>query len=62
MHLAALQKLAHAIYSNFLEEKNENILVEKLRYFNIVAQNIDCVNTLESPHGGGSNEYPQSMF
>ena len=24
--------------------------------------NIECENTLESPQGGGSNEYPQSMF
>ena len=26
------------------------------------AQNIDCGYSLESPHRGGSNEYPQSMF
>ena len=26
------------------------------------AQNIDCGYTLEPPHWGGSNEYPQSMF
>ena len=23
---------------------------------------MDCVYTLEPPHWGGSNEYPQSMF
>ena len=28
----------------------------------IFAQNIDCGYTLEPPHQGGSNEYPQSMF
>ena len=28
----------------------------------IFAQNIDCGYTLEPPQGGGSNEYPQSMF
>ena len=26
------------------------------------AQNIDCGYSLEQPHRGGSNEYPQSMF
>ena len=26
------------------------------------AQNIDCEYTLKPPRGGGSNEYPQSMF
>ena len=26
------------------------------------AQNIDCGYSLELPHRGGSNEYPQSMF
>ena len=30
--------------------------------FLIYAQNIDCGNTLEPPHWGGSNEYPQSMI
>ena len=30
--------------------------------FLISAQNIDCVYSLEPPHRGGSNEYPQSMF
>ena len=30
--------------------------------FNISAQNIYCVNSLEPPRRGGSNEYPQSML
>ena len=30
--------------------------------FHISAQNIDCGYSLELPHRGGSNEYPQSMF
>ena len=30
--------------------------------FLISAQNIDCGYSLEPPHWGGSNEYPQSMF
>ena len=31
-------------------------------YFHIFAQNIECGYTYEPPQGGGSNEYPQSMF
>ena len=30
--------------------------------FHIPAQNINCWYSLEPPHPGGSNEYPQSMF
>ena len=30
--------------------------------FLIFAPNIDCGYTLEPPHRGGSNVYPQSMF
>ena len=30
--------------------------------FHISAQNMDCGYSLEPPRGGGSNEYPQSMF
>ena len=30
--------------------------------FYISAQNIDCGYSLEPPHRGGSNEYPQSML
>ena len=37
-------------------EKNS---IENLYIF---AQNIDCGYTLELPHLGDSNEYPQSMF
>ena len=28
----------------------------------VSAQNIDCGYSLELPHRGSSNEYPQSMF
>ena len=35
---------------------------KKINIFLIFAQNIDCGYTLEPPHRGGSNEYPQSMF
>ena len=30
--------------------------------FHISVQNIDCGYSLEPPHRGGSNEYPQSML
>ena len=36
-------------------KKNHNIC-------HISVQNIDCGYSLELPHRGGSNEYPQSMF
>ena len=31
-------------------------------FFLISAQYIDCGYSLEPPHRGGSNEYPQSIF
>ena len=42
--------------------KKENFQQKKFDIFLIFAQNIDCWYTLEPPRGGGSNEYPQSMF
>ena len=36
--------------------------IKKSDIFHISAQNIDCGYSLEPPHRGGSNEYPQSMF
>ena len=60
--LMALQKLAHAIYRDFLALKNENFLLKIFDIFLIFAQNIDCGYKLEPPRRGGSNEYPQSMF
>ena len=30
--------------------------------FHIFVRNIDCGDSLEPPHRGSSNEYPQSMF
>ena len=41
-------------YSNFQMKKNG--------FFLIFAQNIDRGYTLEPPHRGGSNEYPESTF
>ena len=38
------------------------IFIEKIRiFFHFSAQNIDCGYSLELPHRGSSNEYPQSM-
>ena len=31
-------------------------------FFLFLIQNIDCGYSLEAPHRGGSNVYPQSMF
>ena len=42
--------------------KNGNFQMKKYSYFLIFAQNIDRGYTLEPPHWGGSNKYPQSMF
>ena len=42
--------------------KIENFQLKTFDIFLIFAQNIDCGYTLEPPHRGGSNEYPQSMF
>ena len=51
-------------YSNILKispPKTESFEI-KIDVFHISAQNIDCGYSLEPPHRGGSNEYPQSMF
>ena len=57
-----LRKLAHAINRYFLALKIENFQPKIFDIFLIFAQNIDCGYTLEPPHRGGSNKYPQSMF
>ena len=46
----------------FTTKKNENFQIKNSDIFLISAQNIDCGYSLEPPHRGGSNEYPQSMF
>ena len=40
----------------------KNFKIKKSNIFSISAQNLDCGYSLEPPHRGGSNEYPQSMF
>ena len=47
---------------NFTTKKKENFQIKKSDIFHISAQNIDCGYSLELPHRGSSNEYPQSMF
>ena len=47
---------------NFTTIKIENFQIKNPDIFHISAQNIDCGYSLEPPHRGGSNEYPQSMF
>ena len=42
--------------------KIENFQMKNFDISLIFAQNIDRGYTLEPPHRGGSNEYPQSMF
>ena len=42
--------------------KTENFHINNSDIFLISAQNIDCGYSLELPHRGGSNEYPQPMF
>ena len=45
-----------------LPPNNENFQTKNSDIFHISAQNTDCGYSLEPPHRGGSNEYPQSMF
>ena len=50
------------IYWKFYNQKRENLQIKNSDIFHIPAQNIDCGYSLELPHRGGSNEYPQPMF
>ena len=47
---------------NFTTKKGKFSDKNKSDIFHVSAQNIDCGYSLEPPHRGGSNEYPQSMF
>ena len=49
-------------YIDNFTSKTENFQLKKSDLFHISAQNIDCGYLLEPPQGGGSNEYPQSIF
>ena len=50
------------IHWKFYHQKIENFQIKFFDIFHISAQNIDCGYSLEPPHRGGSNDYPQSMF
>ena len=62
VHSSTLRKHAYLNILKILPLKNENFQIKSSDIFHISAQNIDCGYLLEPPRGGGSNEYPQSMF
>ena len=41
---------------------NQNIFAQKLTFSLFLEENICCGYSLEVPHRGTSNEYPQHMF
>ena len=57
-----LRKHAYSNILKILPPKNENFQIKNSDIFHNSAQNTDCGYSLEPPQGGGSNEYPQSMF
>ena len=57
-----LRKHAYSNILRILPPKTENFQMKNSGSFHISAKKIDCVYSLEPPHRGGSNEYPQSMF
>ena len=48
-------------YTETFTSKNLNFKIKIFDSFHISVQNIDCGHSLEPPHQGGSNEYPQSI-
>ena len=50
------------MYWKFYNQIKENFQIKNTDIFHISAQNIDCGYSLEPPHRGGSNKYPQSIF
>ena len=59
----ALRK--QALWKQYIENfttKKWKLSDEKFCSFHISVQNIDCRYSLELPHQGSSNKYPQSMF
>ena len=49
-------------YTENFTTQNQKFSDKNSDIFHISAQNIDCGYSLEPPHWGSSNEYPQSMF
>ena len=66
-HLIWIYTITEAYLYNF-DPLTPHFYIVKLGFtgvciiFLMSAQNIDCGYSLEPPHRGGSNEYPQSMF
>ena len=60
-HNLPLRKHAHVKY-RFIVVKIKNFQQKHFDIFLIFAQNIDCGVHIKTASGGGSNEYPQSMF
>ena len=60
--ILSLRKHAYSNILKILPAKNENFQIKNSYILHISYQNIDCGYSLEPPHRGGSNEYPQSMF
>ena len=60
--IRSLRKHAYSNKLKILPSKNESFQIKNSDTFHVSAQNIDCGYSLEPPHPGGSNEYPQSMF
>ena len=58
----SLWKHAYSNIYKILPPKTEKFQIKKSDTFHISAQNIDCRYSLEPPHRGESNEYPQAMF
>ena len=58
-HYANMSVQYTAIFHGY---KNDYFQMKNCNIFLIFAQTIDFGYTLEPPHWGGSNEYPQSMF
>ena len=58
----SLRKQAYSNIKKISPKKTENFQIKNSDIFHISAQNIDCEYSLEPPHRGGSNEYPQSIF
>ena len=53
--------MQYIVFSEAVTIKKINQL-KNFDVFNIIAQNIDCGNTLEPPCQDVSNQYTQSMF
>ena len=45
-----------------LHLSNLDLLARKLKVFLVLEENLCCGYTLEVPHGGTSNVYPQHKF